>query len=82
VKPQLWDQYLDACHSRDPDMPHWSAATVAKLRTRVFGMMTEAGYLSDSRRRVLKPVQVSPEVVAYLKETGEEYALRCMQIAP
>jgi hypothetical protein len=82
VKPQLWDQYLDACRSRDPDMPHWFATTEEKLRTRVFGMMTEAGYLSDSRRRVLKPVQVSPEVVAYLNETGEEYALRCMQIAP
>lgn len=82
LKHQLWDQYLDSCRNRDADMPHWSAATVEKLRTRVFGMLTEAGYLSDSRHRALKPVQVSPEVVAYLREAGEDYVLRCLQIAP
>jgi hypothetical protein len=82
LKPQLWDQYLDACRSGDPDMPQWSTATIEELRTRVFGMLTEAGYLSDSRHRILKPVQVSPEVVAYLKEAGEDYVLRCLQIAP
>ena len=43
-------------------------------------MMTEAGYLSDSRTRALRPVQVSPEVVRYLKESGEDYALRCMEL--
>jgi hypothetical protein len=45
-------------------------------------MLSEAGYLSDSRHRILKPVQLSPEVVAYLKEAGEDYVLRCLQIAP
>ena len=44
-------------------------------------MMTEAGYLSDSRTRALKPVQVSPEVVRYLEESGETDALRCMELA-
>ena len=43
-------------------------------------MMTEAGYLSDSRTRILKPVHISPEVVRYLKDSGQDYALRCMQV--
>jgi hypothetical protein len=81
LKAQHWDRYLEDCRSRDPAMPDWTTATQEKLRTRVFGMMTEAGYLSDSRTRVLKPVQVSPEVLHYLKEAGEDYALRCMELA-
>jgi len=80
LKPPHWDRYLEDCRSRDPLMPQWATATQEKLRTRVFGMMTEAGYLSDSRTRALRPVQVSPEVVRYLKESGEGYALRCMEL--
>lgn len=80
LKPQHWDRYLEDCRGRDPAMPHWTATTQDKLRTRVFGMMTEAGYLSDSRTRALKPMRVSPEVVRYLKEFDEDYVLRCMQV--
>lgn len=80
LKPQHWDRYLEDCRGRDPLMPEWTAATQEKLNTRVFGMMTEAGYLSDSRTRALKPVQVSPEVVRYLTDASETYALRCMEL--
>lgn len=80
VKPQHWDRYLEDCRNRDPKMPLWSAGTLESLRTRTFGMMTEAGYLSDSRTRTLKPMRVSPEVVRYLKESNEDYVLRCMQV--
>jgi len=80
LKPQHWDRYLEDCRSRDPYMPEWSTGTLSSLRTRVFGMMTEAGYLSDSRTRKLQPVQVAPEVVRYLKGAGENDALRCMEL--
>lgn len=80
LKPQHWDRYVEECRNRDPAMPEWFVSTQEKLRTRVFGMMTEAGYLSDSRTRTLKPVRVSPEVVQYLKESDEDYVLRCMQV--
>lgn len=80
LKPQHWDRYLEDCRSRGPVMPEWAATTQEKLRTRVFGMMTEAGYLSDSRARTLGPMRVSPEVVRYLEESNEDYALRCMEL--
>jgi hypothetical protein len=80
LKPQQWDRYVEDCLSRDPAMPAWATTTQEMLRTRVFGMMTEAGYLSDSRTRTLKPVRVSPEVVQYLKDCDEDYALRCLQV--
>jgi hypothetical protein len=81
LKPRHWDQYVADCRNRDPLMPEWSTGTLDSLRTRVFGMMTEAGWLSDSRVRTLKPRRMSPEVARYLKETNEEYALRCMELS-
>jgi hypothetical protein len=80
LKPQHWDRFIEDCRSREPLMPDWSAGTLESLRTRVFGMLTEAGYLSDSRTRRLQPVQVSPEVVRYLKASDRGYALRCMEL--
>jgi hypothetical protein len=80
LKPQHWDRYVEDCRSQDPGMSEWSAATQDKLRTRVFGMMTEAGYLSDSRSRTLKPVDVSPQVRQYLQNNQRDYALRCMDL--
>ena len=34
-------------------MPEWSTATLDMLENEGVGMMTEAGYLSDSRTRTL-----------------------------
>ncbi len=80
LKPQHWDRYVEDCRSRDPGMPEWTAATLEKLRTRAYGMLTEAGYLSDSRTRTLRPLIVAPEVMQYLKEFQRDYALRCLDL--
>jgi len=80
LRPRHWDRYLEDCRNRDPAMPDWSPATRDSLRTRVFGMMTEAGYLSDSRGRQLRPVQVATEVAHYLRESNEDYVLSCMEL--
>jgi hypothetical protein len=80
LKPQHWDRYIEDCHTRDPRTPDWSAGTLTSLRTRVFGMMAEAGYLSDARTRTLRPLTLSPTVSGYLSAHGEDYALRCMQV--
>lgn len=76
LKPQHWDRYLEDCRTRDPDMPAWSAATLDTLRTRAFGMLAEAGYLSDARQRRLLPMQLSPEVAQALKDAGQFETLR------
>lgn len=80
LKPQHWDRYVEDCRSRDPGMPQWAAATLEKLRTRAYGMLTEAGYLSDSRTRTLRPLIMAPEVMQYLKEFHRDYALRCLDL--
>ncbi len=80
LKPQHWDRYLEDCRTRDPDMPAWSAATLETLRTRAFGMLAEAGYLSDARQRRLLPMQLSPEVAQALKDAGQFETLRRLTV--
>lgn len=80
LKPQHWDRYLEDCRTRDPVMPAWSAATLETLRTRAFGMLAEAGYLSDARQRRLLPMQLSPEVAQALKEAGQFETLRRLMV--
>ncbi|WP_295578587.1 DUF1819 family protein [uncultured Lamprocystis sp.] len=80
LKTQHWDRYVEDCRTRDPRTPDWSTGTLTSLRTRAFGMLTEAGYLSDARTRTLRPLTVAPALVDYLKAHGQDYALRCMQV--
>lgn len=82
LKPAHWDRYLDDCRTRDPRMPEWATGTLTSLRTRAFGMLAEAGYLTTSRPRILTVPTLSPEVVSDLKRQGEYDILRCMQVDP
>ena len=45
----IWDDYLDGCRERDPDMPHWNESTRRRLRSSVFQMLAQAGYLEDTQ---------------------------------
>ncbi|HET6446484.1 MAG TPA: DUF1819 family protein [candidate division Zixibacteria bacterium] len=78
---RMWNEYIAGCLGRDPDMPHWSESTVARLRSAVFSMLAEAGYLKDTRSLLLQNVFVDPQLAAYLRTSGETYVLRCMEVA-
>lgn len=80
LEKHMWNDYLGSCRGRDPDMPHWSESTTAKLRSAVFGMLAEAGYLSDSRKLILQNVFVDTELSNYLRDTNEPYVLRCLEV--
>jgi len=77
----MWSDYLIGCRGRDPDMPQWSDETVQKLRSSVFSMLAEAGYLKDTRSLLLQNVFADAELAAYLRDRGESYVLRCMEVA-
>ena len=76
----MWNEYVAGCRGRDPDMPHWTDATVARLRSSVFCMLAEAGYLNDTRSLLLQNVFVDAELTTYLRDRGETYVLRCMTV--
>jgi hypothetical protein len=80
LEPRMWNDYIAGCRGRDPDMPHWSDTTVAKLRSVVFSMLAEAAYLKDTRSLLLQNVFVDAQLTAYLRDRGESYVLRCLEV--
>ncbi len=80
LESRLWNDFIAGCRGRDPDMPHWSDTTLAKLRSIVFSMLAEAEYLKDTQSLLLQNVFVDPQLASYLRERGETYVLRCLEV--
>ena len=80
LESRMWTDYIAGCRSRDPEMPHWSDATVNKLRSIVFLILAEAEYLNDTRNLVLQNVFVDAQLAAYLRDRSENYVLRCLEV--
>jgi len=77
---RMWTDYIEGCRGRDPDMPQWSDSTIARLRSSVFSMLAEVGYLKDTRSLLIQNVFVDDDVAAALRERDERYVLRCMEV--
>jgi hypothetical protein len=78
---KLWDDYLDDCRGRDPEMPQWNESTRNRLRSSVFQTLAQAGFLVNTRTLRLQPVHIAPQVLRYLQDRDENYVLRCIQVA-
>jgi hypothetical protein len=79
---KLWVDYLEGCRERDPDMPLWNETTRRRLRSSVFQMLAQAGYVENTRNLKLQTVHIAEQVLGYLKANQEEYVLRCIQVTP
>lgn len=79
---KLWDDYLDGCQERDPDMPQWNESTRKRLRSSVFQSLAQAGYIENTRNLKLQTVHIAEQVLHYLQAHGENYVLHCIQVAP
>ena len=75
-----WTRYVEDCHSRDAEMPDWSESTVDRLRSSVFQILAQAGYLENTRNLKLQTAHISREVLRYLHDQNEVYVLRCIQV--
>jgi hypothetical protein len=78
----LWEHYLDDCRSRDPDMPVWNESTRIRLRSSVFQILAQAGYIDNTRSKTLQTVHIASQVTDYLHQHDESYVLRCIQVGP
>ncbi len=78
----MWNDYLEGCRERDPEMPQWNETTRRRLRSSVFQMLAQAGYIENTRCLKLQTVHVADQVLRYLKANKEDYVLRCIQVAP
>jgi hypothetical protein len=77
---RVWADYIEGCRGRDPDMPQWSQTTLRRLRSVVFSMLAEAGYLGDTKKRRIQPVFVDDALRNLLQRNGERYVRRCMEV--
>ena len=77
-----WSDYLDDCRGRDPDMPVWNESTRKRLRSSVFQILAQAGYIDDTKSRQLQAVHIASQVLGYLEKNEEHYVLRCIQVSP
>lgn len=82
LSQKLFADYLDGCRERDSAMPQWNETTRRRLRSSVFQMLAQAGYIENTRSLKLQTVHVADQVLRYLKDNKEDYVLRCIQVAP
>ena len=76
----LWRDYVHDCRGRDPEMPIWSESTIRRLRSSVFQILAEAGYINSTKARKLQTVHIVRPVIRYLEKHDEQYVLRCLQV--
>ena len=79
---KLFADYLEGCRERDPEMPQWNETTRGRLRSSVFQMLAQAGYIENTRGLKLQTVHIADKVVRYLKANQEEHVLRRILVAP
>lgn len=79
---KLWGEYLDDCRGRDPDMPIWNESTRKRLRSSVFQILAQAGYIENTRSKRLQTVHIASQVLQYLERHNEHYVLRCIKVSP
>ncbi|MGZ0175108.1 MAG: BrxA family protein, partial [Planctomycetales bacterium] len=79
---QMWDDFIADCQNRDAELPEWSESTVNRLRSSVFQILQQAGYIDSTKSLRLQTVHIADEVVRYLDNNDEGSVLRCIQITP
>jgi hypothetical protein len=79
---KLWDDFLDDCRGCDPDMPIWNESTRKRLRSSVFQILAQAGYIETTRSKRLQTVHIASQVLQYLERHNEHYVLRCIKVSP
>ena len=82
ITNSMFADYLSGCRERDPDMPQWNESTGKRLRSSVFQMLAQAGYIENTRSLSLQSVHFSEQVLHYLKAHQERYVLKCIQVSP
>ena len=78
---RLWLEFVDHLQNEDEAMPIWNASTTNKLGDSVFQILAEVGFIGDTKSYLLQPVQISPKVLAFLRDHGDRDVIEKMQVA-
>jgi hypothetical protein len=68
----MWEDYLNDCRGRDSKMPLWNESTRKRLRSSVYHMLAQAGFIENTRTLKLQPVHIGQNAHggAYLRLTA------------
>lgn len=77
---QLWDDFVAQCQGRDSETHRWSESTIRRLRSSVFQILEQAGYIESTKTLRLQTLHISAEVVKCLESHDEDDVLRCIQV--
>jgi hypothetical protein len=77
---RLWPQFIEHLQDQDPATPSWNESTVNKLGDSVFQILKEVGFIVNTKDYLLQPVQLSAEVMAYLREHNEQDVIERIQV--
>lgn len=75
-----WDDFIEECKQRDLNMADFKPTTAVKVRSNIFQILYEVGYIKDRRKKELQKVHIAHEVIEYLEKNNEKYILRCIQL--
>jgi len=78
----LWVKYVEDCGNRDPKMLQWNDSTTTRLRSTVFQILAQAGYIENTKTLKLQSVHIAQELLQYLVDNDEQYVLRCLKVGP
>jgi hypothetical protein len=78
----IWEDYLSDCRGRDPAMPLWNESTRRRLRSSIYHILAQSGFIESTRTLKLQSVHIAPQVLQLLRDCGEAYVLRCIQVSP
>ena len=79
---RVWEEYIAACQANAPEAGVWRQSTIQRLRSTVFQILAQAGYIENTRSLKLQTVHIAKEVLHYLHARDEQYVLRCVEIGP
>lgn len=80
IPRKLWPEFVEHLRNEDPNMPVWNEATTNKLGDSVFQILKESGFITDTKTYRLQPVQIAPQVLAYLRDSGQQSVIEALQV--
>ncbi|MDO6683747.1 DUF1819 family protein [Oceanobacter sp. 5_MG-2023] len=80
LKSYQWLDFLDDCGNKDPKIHDWKESTRKKMGSVVFHILSEAGYLENTRTKRIQNVLIRPEIKDMLNNTYRKRLLASMDI--
>ncbi|MDR2344802.1 MAG: DUF1819 family protein [Planctomycetaceae bacterium] len=75
-----WIDFIYDCQCRVPNLPQWRENTIIRMRSSVFQILEQAGYIDNTVSRKLRYVYIADEVLQFLCENKEQTVLHCIQL--